>query len=173
MKGEIINRVDESALITFDLERYYEGGQRVQFDITEQLYQGLVLREKEFRAFVKEKDWSVYKGQHVGIVCTADAIVPTWAYMLLTTVLSPFAGNVVFGHLDQLENYLFQRALSKVDLEEYREGKVIIKGCGNFPVPPFAYVEITRLLQPVVSSLMYGEACSAVPLFKKSKKAKK
>jgi hypothetical protein len=173
MEGEIRNKVAESTLITFDLEEYYEMGERVVFDIKDHLYQGLALREKEFRIFVKENDWSQYKDKNVAIICSADAIVPTWAYMLLVTSLSPFIKHTVYGDLDYLENYMFQKALSKIDLEVYKGEKIIIKGCGRYPVPEFAYVEITNLLNPIVSSLMYGEACSAVPVYKMSKKAKK
>ena len=169
MTGEIRNKVAESALITFDLEKYYDQGERVVFDIKDQLFQEMVLREKDFRAFVKTNDWSVFKGKNVAIICSADAIVPTWAYMLLATALGTSAKNFVFGDLDCLENYLFQKALSKIDLAEFEDQKVIIKGCGNLPVPEFAYVEISKLFLPVVSSLMYGEACSAVPLFKRPK----
>ncbi|WP_109831372.1 DUF2480 family protein [Reichenbachiella versicolor] len=169
MQGEIKNKVAESSLITFDLERYYNHSKRVQIDIKDNLYQGFVLREKDFREFVKTTDWTQYQGQNVAIYCSEDAIVPTWAYMLLSSALTPYANKVVFGDLSHLENALFQDALMKIDLEEFKDGRVIIKGCGNYPVPEFAYVEITRLLQPVVKSLMYGEACSAVPLYKKPK----
>ncbi len=169
MEGEIRNRVAESSLITFDLERYYDTAPRVVVDIKDQLFQGLALREKDFRQYVKDTDWSEYSGKNVAITCSADAIVPTWAYMLLSSVLEPHARHLVFGDLAQLENSLFQEALSKINLEEFQGEKVIIKGCGRFPVPDFAYVEITRKLKPVVSSLMYGEACSAVPIYKKPK----
>lgn len=168
-QGEIRNRVAESALITFDLEKYYDQAQRVQVDIKDQLFNGFVLREKEFREYVKNNDWSVYSNKHVAIHCSVDAIVPTWAYMLLVSVIEPVAKSVVFGDLGHLENHLFQQALSKIDLQHFVDQKVIIKGCGHFPVPEYAFVEITRLLKPVVSSLMYGEACSAVPIYKKPK----
>lgn len=169
MEGEIVNRVAESALINFDLEEYYDQSPRVQIDIKDQLLNELVLREKDFRAFVKAHDWAAYQKKNVAVYCSADAIVPTWAYMLLSSALEPFAKNLVFGDLSHLENHLFQQALAKIDLAEYRDQKVIIKGCGRFPVPEYAFVEITRLLSPLVSSLMYGEACSAVPIYKKPK----
>ncbi|MGL1888533.1 MAG: DUF2480 family protein [Reichenbachiella sp.] len=169
MKGEIVNKVAESSLINFDLEQYYDQSPRAVVDIKDQLFNGLVLREKDFREFVKTNDWSVYQDKNVAIHCSVDAIVATWAYMLLSSVLAPIAKNLVFGDKSHLENFLFQQALSKIDLEEYRDTKVIIKGCGRFSVPEFAYVEIARLLVPVVSSLMYGEACSAVPLYKRPK----
>lgn len=169
MEGEIVNRVAQSALINFDLEEYFDQSPRVQIDIKDQLFNEMVLREKDFRAFVKEHNWEDYMNKNVAVYCSVDAIVPTWAYMLLSSALEPFAKNLVFGDLSHLENHLYQQALSKINLEEYKDQKVIIKGCGKFPVPEYAYVEITRMLSPVVSSLMYGEACSAVPIYKKPK----
>lgn len=169
MEEEIVNRVAQSALINFDLEEYYDQSERVQIDIKDQLFNELVLREKDFRAFVKSHDWTAYEGKNVAVYCSVDAIVPTWAYMLVSSALEPYAKNLAFGNLSHLENHLFQKALSKIDLKDYIDQKVIIKGCGKFPVPAYAYVEITSLLGPVVSSLMYGEACSAVPIYKKPK----
>lgn len=167
MEGEIINRVANSSLVNFDLEDYYDKGERVVYDIKDNLFNGFVLKEKDFRAFVRENEWVAYQGKNVAIICSADAIVPTWAYMLLLSAIEPHAKNVIFGSLESLEQFLFQQALAKVDLSEYKDAKVIVKGCGRFPVPDFAYVEITRLLKPVVKSLMYGEACSAVPVYKR------
>ncbi|MEQ6121784.1 DUF2480 family protein [Reichenbachiella sp. MALMAid0571] len=169
MEGEIVNRVANSSLTNFDLEDYYDKGERVVYDIKENLFNGFVLKEKDFRAFVKENDWSAYQDKNVAIICSTDAIVPTWAYMLLVSALDPFAKNVIYGSLEKLEQYLFQDALSKIDLKEFEDARVIIKGCGRYPVPEFAYVEITRLLKPVAKSIMYGEACSAVPVFKAPK----
>ncbi len=168
-QGEIINRVAQSSLVTFDLEDYYHKGERVVLDIKDNLYMGLMLREKDFRDFVKEHDWSQYVGKNVAITCSVDAIVPTWAYMLLATKLSPYANMLVFGTIEELEAALFREALAKVNLESLKDAKVIVKGCSNFPVPVSAYVEITRLLSPVVASLMYGEPCSNVPIYKKPK----
>ena len=165
----IVNRVANSGLVTLDLEEYYHPGERVVYDLKNNLFQELILREKEFRTFLKENDWSVYGGKNVAITCTADAIVPTWAYMLLTIYLRPRAHLVVFGGLEELENALFREALAKIDLNDFRGAKVVVKGCGKMPVPVSAYVEITRLLQPVVQSLMYGEPCSTVPLYKAPK----
>lgn len=167
---EIINRVAQSPLITFNLEDYYQKGERVLFDIKEWLFQGLILREKDFRAAVKEHDWEQYEGKHVAMTCTADAIVPTWAYMLLATKLEPYAETVMHGNLEELEKVLFKNALDKVNSNEFLNKKVVIKGCGNLPVPEFAYVEITNKLRPVVSSIMYGEPCSTVPLYKQPKR---
>jgi hypothetical protein len=165
----IVNRVAQSALVTFDLEAYYPEGERVVYDIKENLFQGVILRERDFRAFVKQHDWSQYQGKYVALICSVDAIVPTWAYMLLTTKLEPYARRVVFGTSETLEAVLFQEALQRVDVTRFHDAKVVVKGCGNLPVPPFAYTEITRLLRPVAASIMYGEPCSTVPLYKRPK----
>jgi len=165
----IVNRVANSGLITLDLEQYYHPGERVVYDLKDNLFQELILREKDFRAFLRENDWSTYTGKNVAITCTADAIVPTWAFMLLTLQLRPYVHLVVYGNLTALDNALFREALSKINLLDFKDAKVVIKGCGKLPVPISAYVEITRLLQPVVQSLMYGEPCSTVPLYKKPK----
>ncbi|MDW8210001.1 MAG: DUF2480 family protein [Cytophagales bacterium] len=155
--------------MTLDLETLYHPGERVLYDIKQHLYQELVLREKEFRDFLKTHDWQQYSGKNVAITCTADAIVPSWAYMLLAAYLAPYANMVVFGTLEDLEDALFRDALAKISLEDYRNAKVVIKGCSKYPVPVSAYVEITRRLQPVVASLMYGEPCSNVPIYKRKK----
>lgn len=165
----IVNRVAQSALVTFDLEAYYPEGERVVYDIKENLFQEMILRERDFRAFVKQHDWSQYQGKYVALSCSVEAIVPTWAYMLLTTKLEPHARRVVFGTLETLEAVLFQEALQHVDISSFRDAKVVVKGCGDLPIPPFAYTEITRLLRPVAASIMYGEPCSTVPLYKKPK----
>ncbi|MGW8122960.1 DUF2480 family protein [Roseivirga echinicomitans] len=163
---EIINRVASSPIVTIDLEDYYHQGERVKYDIAQHLFQGLILKEKDFRAFVKDHDWSVYEGKNIALFCSEDAIVPTWAYMLLTTRFAPHANKVVHGGLDVLEYALYKDALAKIDLKELENRPVVIKGCGDLPVPESAFVEIIALLQPVVKSLMYGEACSSVPLWK-------
>lgn len=163
----ILNRVAQSKLVTFDLEDYYPDGERVLFDISEWLYEGIVLREKEFRAYAAQHDWSQYKDSYVALFCSTDAIVPGWAYMLLTVKLSPFAKKTVLGKLEHLETLLYQSVLKQLDLSYFTDKSVIIKGCSNKPVPPNAYLLITELLQPIVKSLMYGEACSSVPLFKR------
>jgi hypothetical protein len=131
------------------------------------LFQGLILREKDFREYVKLHDWASYQGKHVAIYCSADAIVPTWAYMLLATKLSPYAASIVFGDLNLLETVLFDRALASLDLESYRDQRVVVKGCGEIPVPDSAYVSLAAKLVSVAKSVMYGEPCSTVPLFKK------
>lgn len=166
---EIVNKVELSGIVTIDLEDFYPQGERVLFDIKELLFQGLILREKDFRDFVKKEDWSQYKDKYVALMCSADAIVPTWAYMLLATQLEPFVKKVVFGNLETLETILYNEALAKLDINAYKNARIVIKGCGNLPVPKGAYVEITRLLRPVAKSIMYGEACSTVPLYKQAK----
>lgn len=168
-EGEIFNKVANSPLVSFNLEDYYPHGERVVYDIKDNLFQEAILREKDFRAFVKEHDWSQYQDKYVALTCSADAIVPTWAYMLLTTRLQPYAKMIVYGSLETLEAVLYKEALSRVNPEEFRDAKVVIKGCGKYPVPVFAYAEITRMLRPYTSSIMYGEPCSTVPLYKKPK----
>jgi len=167
IQENIVNKVAASGLITFNLEDYLENGERVLYDIKDNLFHGLMLREKDFREFVKEHDWQQYQDKNIAITCTADAIVPTWAYMLLANKMKPFANEVVFGNLDTLETVLFSKALAKVNLEDYANQRIVVKGCANPQIPISAYVEITALLTPVVKSLMYGEPCSTVPLYKR------
>jgi hypothetical protein len=164
---QIINKVAGSALSTFDLETYFEPGERVLFDIRDQLYEGLVLREKSFREFIRNHNWSEYQDKLVAITCSTDAIVPTWAYMLLAIALKPFARRVVFGSLQELEIENYRQALSKIDWPAYRDAKVVIKGCSKVEVPLAVYVDVVDRLRPYASSLMFGEPCSTVPLFKK------
>ena len=167
MEKEIINRVDQSGLTELNLEEYYPAGERVLIDVKENLFQGLILREKDLREFVKNENWEKYKDKFVALTCSADAIVPTWAYMLIATSLQPFAKKIVFGDLKTLETILFQESLSKINPEDYRDKKLVIKGCGNLPVPESAYVELTRILTPVTKSIMFGEPCSTVPVMKR------
>jgi Protein of unknown function (DUF2480) len=171
MEAEIINKVAQSGLISFDLADYYQTGERVIYDLKDNLFHGLILKEKDFREFLKNHDWQTYQGKNVAIVCTADAVVPTWAYMLLALQLQPHANFVVYGNLETLENALFQKSLATINLENFGDKKVVVKGCGDLPIPTFAYTELTRLLLPVVASLMFGEPCSTVPLYKKINKA--
>lgn len=166
---EIVNRVATSGIISFDLEELFHPGERVLYDLKDNLYMGMILREKDFREFLKTNDWSQYKDKNVAIICSEDAIVPTWAYMLLTIHLQPFANTVVFGDLNALESKLFSDAIAKINPEDFRGSKVVVKGCSKLPVPISAYVEITNLLKPVAQSLMFGEPCSTVPLYKKPK----
>ncbi|MFT5239009.1 MAG: hypothetical protein ACI840_002461 [Ulvibacter sp.] len=169
MEKEIINRVALSGIITINLEEFYPQGKRVLFDIKEHLFQGLILKEKDFRGFLKNEDWIKYTDAYVALTCSEDAIVPTWAYMLLVAQLAPFAKKVVFGDLEILETVLYNDILNKLNINDYKDARIVIKGCGDLPVPKAAYVEITRLLRPVAKSIMYGEACSMVPLYKQPK----
>ncbi|HEY2581986.1 MAG TPA: DUF2480 family protein [Mucilaginibacter sp.] len=163
----IINKVAQSGLVTLDPASFYPEGERVVYDIADNLFQGLILREKDFREFVKTHDWSQYKDKYVAVTCTADAIVPAWAYMLLANRLAPFAREVVFGNEEVLETVLFEKNIAKMEVEQYRDQRLVLKGCGDIPVPVSAYVELTKKLTPVVKSLMFGEPCSTVPIYKK------
>ena len=169
MENQIINKVALSGIITIDLEEFYPQGERVLFDIKDLLFQELILREKELREFVKNEDWTKYKNKYVALVCSADAIIPTWAYMLLAIQLEPYAKKVVFGNLEILDTVLYNEILGKLNINDYKNARVVIKGCGHLPAPISAYVEIARLLRPVAKSIMYGEACSTVPLYKNVK----
>ena len=168
--SEIINKVAQSALITFNLEDYYISGERRVLDIKDWLFQEMVLKEKDFRAFVKDHNWEQYNNSYVAIHCSVEAIVPVWAYMLINAQLQQVsAKKVVLGGLDLLETSLYQEQLATIDYSIYTDKAVIIKGCSNKPVPDNAYLWALEKLQVVSRSIMYGEACSAVPLFKKRK----
>ncbi|MFK7811222.1 MAG: DUF2480 family protein [Maribacter sp.] len=167
MPDEIVNRVSQSKLITFDLEDYYPEGKRVVLDIKDWLFEGFILREKEFRNHVSEHNWEQYKDTFVALTCSTDAIVPGWANMLLASKLQPYAKKVVVGSLEQLETSLYQTAIENLDVIPFQDKLVIIKGCSNKPVPPNAYLWVTSKIQTVAKSVMYGEACSSVPLYKR------
>lgn len=164
---EIINRVANSKLMTFDLEDHYPEGKRVLFDISKWLLEGIVLREKDFREQAQNHDWTQYQNNFVALHCATDAIVPAWAYILVSLHLVPFAKKTVVGNLETLETVLFSEVLSKLDFEEFVDKPVIIKGCAHKPIPENAYVLLAQKLQPIAKSIMYGEACSSVPLFKR------
>lgn len=166
MEEIFVNKVASSGLITLNLEDYFPTGERIFIDIKDVLFMGMVLKEKDFREWVKTQNWDQYKSQFVAIGCSADAIVPTWAYMLISSKLSGIAKQCVFGDLMALEAVLWRDALNEIDVEKYRGDKMVIKGCGELPVTAAAYTEITRLLTPVSKSIMYGEPCSTVPVFK-------
>lgn len=167
IQENFVNKVASSGLITLNLEEYLHQGERVVYDIKENLFHGLMLREKDFREFIKNHDWSAYTGKNVAVICSADAIVPTWAYMLLANKMRPYANEVVFGSLETLEAVLFTKALAKIDVGSFANERVVVKGCGDIELPVSAYVEITNLLTPVVKSIMYGEPCSTVPIYKR------
>ncbi|TDG37669.1 DUF2480 family protein [Pedobacter changchengzhani] len=167
IQENFVNKVANSGLITLNLEDYYDNGERVVYDIKENLFHGLILKEKDFREFIKNHDWAQFTGKNVAIICSADAIVPTWAYMLLANRMKPFAKQIVFGNMDTLDAVLFAKALSSINVETFRDERVVIKGCGELQIPVSAYVEVTNLLTPVVKSLMFGEPCSTVPVYKR------
>jgi hypothetical protein len=166
---EIKNKVAESGIITIDLEQFIVSGERVVLDIKPLLFQEVILKEKDFREFIKNNTWSVYQDKYVALTCSNDSIVPTWAYMLLTLALEPYAKKIFFGSLQELETILFEEALSKLNLDTYKNARVVIKGCSTNTIPLNAYVRLTNLLKPVVKSIMYGEPCSTVPLYKSPK----
>jgi hypothetical protein len=169
MSDEIVNRVAKSNLITIDLEDLYPKGTRTFFDIADWLFEGLILKEKDFREAVENHNWSQYDGHYVVLTCSADAIIPSWAYMLITTKLAPFAKKIVAGNLELLETAIFHDIISNLDITDYKERPVIIKGCSDKPIPQTAYLQLIEKLQPVVKSIMFGEACSTVPLYKAPK----
>jgi len=164
---EIVNKVAASGLVTIDLEEIYPTGERVSFDIANHLWQGLALREKDFREFIKENNWEAYRDKYVAICCSVDAIVPNWAYMLIASKLEGVAKAVVFGGLELLEFTIFNRLIDQLPIEDYRDKRLVIKGCSNKPVPSSAYVDLVTKLQPVAKSIMFGEQCSTVPVFKR------
>lgn len=163
---EIVNKVSQSGIITIDLEEFFVPGDRVIFDIKPHLFQELILKEKDFRDFIKNNDWSVYQDKLVGIICSSEAIVPTWAYMLLSLAMEPYAKRVFFGSLSEMENILFSEKIASLHPEDYKDARVVVKGCSDKPVPTNAYVQLAALLKPFAKSIMYGEPCSTVPLFK-------
>tara|TARA_R110002049_G_scaffold46424_4_gene134880 strand:+ start:1441 stop:1947 length:507 start_codon:yes stop_codon:yes gene_type:complete len=167
MSDEIINRVANSKLITLNLEDYYPKGNRVLFDIKDWLFEGFVLREKDFRNQIDEFDWSQFQDTYIALTCSSDAIIPGWAYMLLSIHLEPYAKKIIIGNLETLETSIYQDVLNSLDVSEYKDKPIIIKGCSNKPVPQNAYIMLATKLKPVAKSIMYGEACSSVPLFKK------
>jgi len=166
MEEVFVNKVANSGLITLNLEDHFPAGERKFIDIKEVLFMGMVLKEKYFRDWVKNHDWLAYQNDNVAIGCSADAIVPTWAYMLIASKLSGIAKEIVFGDLQALEAVLWRNALQSLDVESFRDQKMVIKGCGDLPVTAAAYAEITRLLTPLAKSIMYGEPCSTVPVYK-------
>jgi hypothetical protein len=167
MSEEIINRVAQSGLLTLDLEEYYPREEIAVFDLKPLLFREMILKEKEFRAGLDAIDWSRYTGKILAVTCTADAIIPTWAYMLVAVHAQPFARNIVLGDSHAALIQTFLANLQTIDLAAFTDKRVMVKGCGDLAIGPFAYLEITRLLQPVVKSILYGEACSNVPVYKK------
>ena len=169
----LVNRVASSGLITINLEEFFPKEELVTFDLKDYLFMELILKEKDFRAALKEHDWEQYQGKNLAIFCSADAIIPVWAYMLVAASATPFASSIFQGDETTFYKVAFQKALTDFDAAQYEGKRLIIKGCSNKPVPPSAYVELTIKLQPVAQSIMYGEPCSTVPVFKRPRVIKK
>ncbi len=169
MEKEITNRVENSNLVQVNLDDYYPKGERLIFDMKDCLKEELILVEKEFRTFVAANDWSIYQDKYVGIICSVDAIVPLWAFMLIASKLKPFTKKVVFGDKPELEKAIFNEVFSTLDFDQFRDKNVIVKGCGIHPIPEPVYVDFSIQLQSYAKNIMFGEACSAVPLYKKPK----
>ncbi|MBS1671376.1 MAG: DUF2480 family protein [Bacteroidetes bacterium] len=167
MNDVIVNKVAESSLITIDLEEYYPKEEIKIFDLKDFLFMGLILKEKEYRTALQQTDWSVYENKYVAITCTADAIIPMWANMLAASYLQPVAKNVVFGDEKKLIETVLQKTIDAIDVTDYTDKRIVVKGCGEVSIPEVAYVAITNKLRPVVKSIMYGEPCSTVPIYKK------
>ena len=166
MSDVIVNKVAESALVTIDLEEFLPKEQPVLFDLKEFLFMGLIVKEKEFREALKTTNWELYKDKTVLVICSADAIIPMWAYMLIATYLQPQTNNVFMETETQWKVKQITEAIKAINEAEYSGKRIVVKGCGEEPIPAEAYLEITKKLQPVAKSIMYGEPCSTVPIFK-------
>lgn len=166
MNESIVNRVANSGLITLNLEDYLPREEVAVFDLKDYLFMGLILKEKDFREALKSLDWSVYQAKNVAITCSADAVIPMWAYMLVTSYLQPIAASVYVGTADELHKHLFLQNIQGINAADFDGQRIVVKGCGDVPVGAFAYAEITRQLLPHVKSIMYGEPCSTVPVYK-------
>lgn len=167
MAEELINKVAESGLLTLDLEKYYPQGETMVFDLKDFLFMELILKEKDFREKLKAHDWEQYRDKLVAVTCTADAIIPVWAYMLVAAQLQPVAREMVLGDEKELLKKIFLDRIASIDMQEFADKRVVVKGCGELPIGDFAYMEITKKLRPVAKSIMYGEPCSTVPVYKK------
>lgn len=167
MSEEIINKVAQSQLLSLDLEEFYPKEKIANFDLKPFLFMELILKEKDFRTALQETDWSQYKDLIVGVTCSADAVIPVWAYMLVATYLEPVAKDVIMGDEKKVAEQILLKKIQEIDINEYADKRVVVKGCGEIPIGEFAYMEITKRLRPVVKSIMYGEPCSTVPVYKK------
>lgn len=163
----IVNRVAQSGLVTLNLEELYQPGPRSVVDLAEVLFMGQILREKDLREWVAAHDWAQYTGHQVAVFCSVDAVVPTWAYMLVAIAVAPYAANVAYGPPETLEAVLMARALATFDFAPFVGKRVVVKGCADVPVPTHAYAEVAARLVPIAKSVMYGEPCSTVPLYKR------
>ena len=166
MEEPILNKVAQSGLISIDLEDWYPQGKCVEIDLADWLEGGFILKEKDFRAKIEEHNWQQYQDQYVAINCSTDAIVPSWAYLLMSLRLQPYAVKVIHGDLNLLEILIFEEVIAKIDIKPYQNQRVIVKGCSKRFIPDNAYIQLVNRLQPVVKSLFFGEACSSVPLYK-------
>lgn len=166
----LVNRVANSGLITINLEEFYPKGETVEFDLKDYLFMELILKEKDFRAALKEHDWQQYEGKHLLVFCSVDAIIPMWAYMLVSAYAEPFVASIVQGNKDEFLKLSYQEALSNIDFEQYEDKRIVIKGCSDKPVPAFAYSLLTQKLRSKAKSIMFGEPCSTVPVYKKPRK---
>ncbi|MDI9310091.1 MAG: DUF2480 family protein [Limnohabitans sp.] len=164
---EILNKVASSSLVVFDLEDYYQEGTRTQIDISQWLLEGFLLREKDFREALKNHDWSQYQNHFVAVDCSTDAILPTWASILVASHLQQYAKKIILGNISEIDLHLYIEKILQVDFTVYANKPVILKGCSKKPVPKEAYIMAITQLQKVAKSVMFGEACSAVPIFKK------
>jgi hypothetical protein len=167
MQDPIINKVADSGLITIDLEKYYPRDRTEVFDMKDYLFMSMILKEKDFREALKKVDWERYRDTHVAVTCSADAVIPVWAYMLVAVYLQPVAKTIIMGDEKELKKSLFIKNLSVINAEDFADKRIVIKGCGETPIDDYVYMEITRLLRPVAKSIMYGEPCSTVPVYKK------
>lgn len=168
----LINRVANSSLKVFNLENYYPSQEVVDFDLKPFLFKELILKEKDFRSSLKELDWEQFKDKIVLVYNSNDAIIPVWAYMLVSSYLESISYKTFLADRTEFLNIYYSETLKKLDLSEYQDQRVVIKGCSNKPVPPSAYALLTSLLKPFAQSIMYGEPCSTVPIFKRPRKFK-
>ena len=167
MSEAIVNKVANSGLITVDLEKYLPKDDIMTFDLGDHLFMGLILKEKDFREALKNLDWSIYQDKYVAITCSADAVIPAWAYMLVVTYLDSIAKDSYVGTAGEMQKHLFIKNIAAIDLNEFAGQRIVVKGCGDVNIESFAYAEITKVLQPAVKSIMYGEPCSTVPVYKR------
>jgi len=167
MEKPIVNRVEKSPLISIDLEEWYSNVPRSILDIKDWLHEGIILKEKEFRAFVEAHDWSQYKDSHLIVKCSVDAIIPSWAYLLVATYASPFAIRIVEGTTHTLDTILFTEFIDRLDVTAYKDKPIVIKGCAKKEIPLTAYLQLISKLQPIAKNIMFGEPCSTVPLYRK------
>lgn len=167
MEEILINKVSESSLITLNLEEYFPTEDIAVFDMKDHLFMGLILKEKDFREALKNLDLVNYQNKLVAVTCSADAVIPVWAYMLVASYLQPVAKEVIFGTGEELQKQLLLKKIGQMDIGFFADKRIVIKGCGELPIGEAAYLEATKLLRPVAKSIMYGEPCSTVPIFKR------